>query len=165
MLDIRQYRSSDGPDVWALNGLPFRGATADSSVPLRLKPATVPPKEFPDLANVDQTFIGAGGDFFVAELDSHIVGMAGFRANEQGQAQVLRVRVHPATRRQHVGWQLMKTVEVRARQLGFMEAFLDTSTDQPEAMAFYSALGYEQVGQETRPEWNWTLAYFRKRLV
>jgi hypothetical protein len=32
-------------------------------------------------------------------------------------------------------------------------------------MAFYDALGYEQVGTETRPEWSWTLVYFRRNLT
>ena len=30
-------------------------------------------------------------------------------------------------------------------------------------MAFYEAQGYERVGEETRPEWEWTLVYFTKR--
>lgn len=59
---------------------------------------------------------------------------------------------------------LMDAVEARARELGFTEAFLDTSTDQPEAMDFYRALGNQEVGRETRPSWHWTLVYFQKAL-
>ncbi|WP_232821679.1 GNAT family N-acetyltransferase [Desertihabitans aurantiacus] len=164
MLTIRRYRAADAPTVWALNDIPHRGDTEDPSVPLRLQPLFCPPPAFPDLADIHATFIAAGGDFLVAELAGDLVGMAGFRANERGQAQVLRVRVHPAVRRQRVGARLMGAVERRALELGFTEAFLDTSTHQPAAMAFYQALGYREVGRETRPEWSWTLAYLTKQL-
>lgn len=44
------------------------------------------------------------------------------------------------------------------------QAVLDTSTAQPEAIAFYRALGYAESGRETRPDWHWTLVYFSKDL-
>lgn len=164
MLKIRRYRDVDAPVVWTLSVLPFRGDTSDSTVPIPLAQADRPPPDFPDLADINGHFIKAGGDFFVAETDGHLVGIAGFRANDHGQAQVLRVRVHPAMRRKHVGAQLMQAVEQRATTLGFKETFLDTTTDQPLAMAFYLALGYREVGRETRPDWHWTLVYFLKAL-
>jgi hypothetical protein len=52
-----------------------------------------------------------------------------------------------------------------ARTLGYGEVFLDTATNMPEAMAFYAALGYREVGRETRPEWSWTLVYYVKALA
>ncbi len=164
VLTIRRYEAADAATVWALNRLPHLGATGDPSVPLQLEPLDSPPSQFPDLADIDSTFIAAGGDFFVADMGGHLVGMAGFRANEAGQAQVLRVRVHPAVRRHRLGARLMGVVERRAVELGFTEAFLDTSTHQPEAMAFYRSLGYQEVGRETRPDWDWTLVYFAKQL-
>jgi hypothetical protein len=36
-------------------------------------------------------------------------------------------------------------------------AWLDTATNQPEAMAFYEGIGYAEVAREGRPEWHWTL--------
>lgn len=59
----------------------------------------------------------------------------------------------------------MNAVEQRARHLGFTETFLDTSTHQPEAMGFYQALGYREVGRETQPTWHWTLVYYAKALT
>jgi len=53
--------------------------------------------------------------------------------------------------------------EARAVDLGFEELHLDTARNQPEAMAFYEALGHRCVGEDTRPEWTWALAYFTKR--
>jgi hypothetical protein len=58
----------------------------------------------------------------------------------------------------------MGALEEAATALGCHELHLDTAHNQPEALAFYLALGYEEVGRETRPEWTWTNVYFTKRL-
>jgi hypothetical protein len=58
----------------------------------------------------------------------------------------------------------MAALEARAAGRGFCETWLDTATNQPEAMAFYESLGYLLVGRERRPEWHWTLVYYRKQL-
>lgn len=150
--------------MWTLNGLPNVGQTADGSVSLPLLPSEVPPPEFPDLADGETTFMRAGGDFFVAEHDGNIVGMGGFRPNVAGQAEVLRVRVHPAMRRRGVGRQLMGAIENAARQAGLSEMFLDTALNQPDAVAFYQGLGYQELGRRTEPDWSWTLVYFGKHL-
>jgi ribosomal protein S18 acetylase RimI-like enzyme len=132
-------------------------------VPLALLPAEEQPG-FPDLADVPGCFLQAGGDFLIAEIDDHLVGMGGIRPNADGEAEVLRVRVHPATRRRGVGRALMNALEERAAQLGMQQMHLDTATNQPEAMAFYRSLGYQETGREHQPGWSWTLVYFVKRL-
>jgi hypothetical protein len=58
----------------------------------------------------------------------------------------------------------MTALEDRARQLGLPEAHLDTATNQPEAIAFYQSLGYQEVGREHQLSWTWTLVYFVKIL-
>jgi N-acetylglutamate synthase-like GNAT family acetyltransferase len=147
-----------------LNNLPNVGLTADPNVPLDLPTPSAPPEAFPDLADVEASFQQCGGDFVVVEQDEHLIGMGGFRPASPTAVEVLRVRVHPAVRRRGVGRSLMKELEERATRLGFSEAELDTATNQPDAVAFYRALGYEELAQETRPEWTWTLLYFRKTL-
>lgn len=94
MITVRQCRSEDAPTLWALNALPNIGSTADPTVPLPLAPTREPPANFPDLADIPASFHRVGGDFLVAELDGHLVGMGGIRPNSSGQAEVLRVRVH-----------------------------------------------------------------------
>jgi ribosomal protein S18 acetylase RimI-like enzyme len=116
------------------------------------------------LANVVESFIRAGGDFVVAEADGEVVGMGGYRPNSPQQVEVLRIRVHPALRRQGIGRSVMAEIERRARDAGFNEIHLDTATNQPEAIAFYQALGYQEIGREIRPGWSWTLVHFLKRL-
>jgi ribosomal protein S18 acetylase RimI-like enzyme len=161
---VRAAQPEDRRRIWALNDIPNVGETADRSVPLALPIPDGPPAVFLDLDDVQMSFVGAGGDFVVAELDGAVVGMGGFRPKGESRAEVLRVRVHPATRRQGVGRAVMAELEGRAARRGFRVMVLDTATNQPEAMQFYTALGYSEVGRETRPEWKWTLVYFSKNL-
>ncbi len=74
------------------------------------------------------------------------------------------MRVHPAVRRRGRGRLLVSALEEAASELGFHQLHLDTASNQPEAVAFYRSLGYEEIGRETRPGWSWTLVYFMKRL-
>lgn len=165
MLTVRIVEPADLPVLWTMAVLPNLGVTADIAMPIPLPAAPAPPAEFSDLADPAAAFAAAGGDFLVAEMDGHIVGMGGFRpAAIPGRAQVLRVRVHPARRRQGIGRELMAALEARAAGRGFHESWLDTATNQPEAMAFYESLGYLEAGRERRPQWHWTLVYYRKRL-
>jgi hypothetical protein len=39
--------------------------------------ATEPPANFPDLADIEGTFLATGGEFLVAELDGHLVVTGG----------------------------------------------------------------------------------------
>jgi ribosomal protein S18 acetylase RimI-like enzyme len=165
VLTLRRFEDADEPTLWALNDLPNIGATADPTVPLPLPPAATPPDSFTDLADIAGCFLRCGGEFLVAELDGHLVGMGGIRPSGLPQrAEVLRVRVHPAARRRGVGRALMAALEQRAGQLGIRELHLDTATNQPEAMAFYRGLGYREVGREHQPHWSWTLVYYAKML-
>jgi ribosomal protein S18 acetylase RimI-like enzyme len=121
-----------------------------------------PPPTFPDLADVEANFVQAGRDFIVVEEGSAIVGMGGFRPRPDGRAELLRVRVHPARRRLGMGRAIVGELEKRAQGAGLVGMHLDTATNQPEAVAFYQALGYREVGRESRSEWFWTLVYFTK---
>lgn len=165
MLAVRRFLEADVPVLWALNELPNIGETADPSVPVPLRPATAPPAGFPDLGDIEASFVAVGGDFLVAELDGHVVGMGGFRPGPDARADILRVRVHPATRRRGIGRALMTELERRAVRASLRSAFLDTATNQPEAMAFYQGLGYSEVGREQQPNRTWTLVYYLKELV
>ncbi|MDT5048942.1 MAG: hypothetical protein QOG75_4840 [Mycobacterium sp.] len=165
MVTVRRFRDTDAPALWALNALPNIGQTADSGVPIPLPPTVAPSASFPDLADVEGSFLARGGEFLVVELDGHIVGMGGFRPDVEACAEVLRVRVHPATRRRGIGRALMAELEQRAARRGLRSMRLDTATNQPEAMAFYQGLGYREVGRECQPGWMWTLVYYAKTLV
>ena len=165
VVTVRRFRGADAGMLWALNALPNIGETADPNVPIPLPPAIEAPVNFPDLADVAANFLAERGEFLVAELNGHVVGMGGYRPGADGCAEVLRVRVHPATRRRGIGRALMAELEGRAARDGLRSMHLDTATNQPEAMAFYRGLGYREAGRECRPGWTWTLVYYVKMLV
>ncbi|MEU4243577.1 GNAT family N-acetyltransferase [Actinoplanes sp. NPDC026619] len=150
--------------LWALNALPNIGETADPTVPIPLPPATEAPANFPDLADIEESFLAQHGEFLVAELNGHLIGMGGYRPNAHAVAEVLRVRVHPATRRRGIGRALMTELEQRAARNGLTSMHLDTATNQPDAMAFYQSLGYRETTREHQPSWTWTLVYYAKSL-
>lgn len=155
-MQVRPATAADRPAVWALNAIPNIGATGDDDWPLDLAPVDSPPPAFPDLATIPGSFADAGGAFLlVTDDDGRIVGMGGFRPTGPGRAEVLRVRVHPARRRRGVGTLLMRALEAAAAEAGRRELHLDTATNQPEAVAFYEALGYERTATETHPTWTW----------
>jgi ribosomal protein S18 acetylase RimI-like enzyme len=165
MLTVRAVERADLPVIWTMAVLPNVGMTADPSLPVPLPAAPGPPAEFGDLADPAAAFAAVGGDFVVAEVDGLILGMGGVRpAGVPGRAHILRVRVHPARRRRGIGRELMTALESRAAGRGFRESWLDTATNQPEAMAFYQSLGYTETGRETQAEWHWTLVYYLKQL-
>jgi ribosomal protein S18 acetylase RimI-like enzyme len=140
------------------------GRTADPSFPIDLTLRLDPPPEFPDLADVPQSFVSAGGNFFVVEEDGRIVGMGGYKRTGPDEAQVLRVRVHPALRRRGIARRLMAAIEAAAYADGVRRMILETAQNQPEAIAFYESVGYCQTGTETHPEWTWTLVWFAREL-
>jgi ribosomal protein S18 acetylase RimI-like enzyme len=143
------------------------GETADPSAAFPLPPAQVIPAEaFADLADPGGTFTAADGELVVAEIDGHIAAMGGFRPVTAipDRVEILRVRVHPARRRLGLGAAIMNELETRAAARGYRQAWLDTATNQPEAMAFYRSVGYREIGRETRPEWRWTLVFYLKDL-
>jgi ribosomal protein S18 acetylase RimI-like enzyme len=167
MLTIRRVESRDLPVVWALSVLPNVGETADRSIAFPLPPTeTIPTNAFADLGDPDRTFTAAGGELIVAELDGHIAAMGGFRPviEVPDRVEILRVRVHPARRRLGLGTAVMNTLETTAAARGYRQAWLDTASNQPEAMAFYRSLGYQESRRETRPEWHWTLVFYLKDL-
>lgn len=159
---VRRYQARDRGQVWALNHIPFKGLTADPAVPLEL-PAVAGPGHFEDLYDPEASFVAVGGEFLVVEEEARVVGMGGIKPYGGGVAEVLRVRVHPAFRRRGVGAALMTGLEAAAGALGLETMHLDTTTDQPEAIAFYRALGYTETGRLRLPDWE--LIFFTKPVI
>ena len=161
-LELRRYEPADAGSVWALSRISNIGRTADPTAPLPLPPDDEPPTQFPALADIEGSFLAPGGEFVVGHVDGAFAAMGGIWPTDTRRAEVKHVRIHPAVRRRGIGRRLMEALEEAAAARGFRELHLDTAHNQPEALAFYLALGYEEIGRETRPEWSWTNVYFRK---
>ncbi len=90
-----------------------------------------------------------GRVLLTAERDGEIVGTAQLDcatpANQPHRADVMKVAVHPAHRRQGVARTLMRAIEAEARRRGRILLTLDTRTGDA-AEPLYRALGYVTVG-------------------
>jgi GNAT superfamily N-acetyltransferase len=158
---IRQYRHTDDPQIWALESL---GAGARGDAPLPLPPAESPPPDSADLADIGATFLRSGGDFLVAEIGGHLVGTAGLLIGDEGRADVVRVTVHPAVRRQGIGTALMEAIEHRAVGLGIRRLNLDVGENSKDAIAFYLAAGFHKLDDDDDTEQRWDVKFFSKAI-
>ena len=161
---IRQYRRGDEPQVWALTELTAPGSAAAPDMTLPVVPAPASPADSADLADIEKTFLQSGGDFLVAEVDGHVVGAAGLLLSEEGQADVVRVTVHPSVRRQGIGTALMEAIEHRAVGLGIQRLKLDVGENSKDAIAFYLASGFHKVDEDDDTEQRWDVKFFSKAI-
>lgn len=101
-------------------------------------------KDFDDI----ESFYCNGGDFLVGLIDEEIVAMVGLQKITNVEGHVRRMRVHPNYRRKGYGKQIMTELEKRAKNLGFKELRLRTSTQQKMAQALYEKKGYKKMETE-----------------
>lgn len=70
--------------------------------------------------------------------------------DERVVTRVLSVGVHPRHRREGIGTQLMRVAEDTARRFHTTEVRLEVNANNPGALAFYKALGYEVMSRLPR---------------
>ncbi len=73
------------------------------------------------------------------------VAGGGIKRDEDGVAEIKRMYVAPAARRQGLGRQLLEALEDKARELGYARIRLDTGNRQPHAQAMYERAGYHPI--------------------
>jgi acetyltransferase len=123
----------------AVNG----GATVGFLPPLSLAEAAAYWRE------VVSAVSGAGRILLVAVQDGALVGTVQLdpaaRPNGRHRAEVTKVLVHSAHRRQGVGRALMMAIEAEAGRAGRPTLVLDTRLDDA-GEALYTSLGYQRAG-------------------
>lgn len=151
MLVVRQFREADAPAVMALLALHEVGAHAGNGA------------WDADLSVIADAYLGAGGDFLVAEVEGELVAMGALRRVSASSAEVKRMRVHPRWQGHGFGRELLERLEERARELGFTALRLDTTVQQHAARTLYERAGYRMVG--TGHEHGFTVVRYEKRLA
>ena len=166
MIEVRPFQPDDLPALWALAHLPDSGITEDADVPVPLPPRAVAPSGPADLVAPATSVLACGGQLFVATRDGDVVGVGGVRPlrDRPRLGRVIRLRVHPAVRRAGAGRALMDAVADFARRRGLTDLLLDVGDHQPEALAFYRALGWSETWREASPEWHWQTVWFHRSL-
>ncbi|WP_225770882.1 GNAT family N-acetyltransferase [Inquilinus sp. Marseille-Q2685] len=84
--------------------------------------------------------------FFVARREGRVVGCGALVVGADGQAELKRMFVDPATRGLKVGRDLLARIEHEARGLGVRLIQLETGIHQPEAIGLYRRFGYRDCG-------------------
>lgn len=81
----------------------------------------------------------------VAYIDGKPAGCGCWRAFDAATAEIKRMYVRPAFRRQGTAGAIIAALERHAAQNGCSRAVLETGADMPEALAFYEKHGYRSV--------------------
>ncbi|MEH1169216.1 GNAT family N-acetyltransferase [Micromonospora sp. CPCC 205539] len=85
------------------------------------------------------------GAFLVAYLAGEPVGCGGWRSHGADTAELKRMYTAPAARGRGVARAVLAAVERSAREQGRKRIVLECGDKQPEAIALYSAAGYERI--------------------
>jgi GNAT superfamily N-acetyltransferase len=89
------------------------------------------------------------GTWLVVYLDGRPVGCGGVQAVEEGVGEVRRLFLDRSARGTGIGRALLRSLEDRARQLGYARVRLTTGDEQPEALALFVSSGYEEIAPFT----------------
>jgi GNAT superfamily N-acetyltransferase len=101
----------------------------------------------PELIDIDEELL-ANNEVLVAEIGGAIVGFASFIAQDGNDAELDGMFVEPSHWRQGIGRALIEAVE---RELVAWRATRLRVVANPNALAFYSALGFVPIGEEKTP--------------
>jgi N-acetylglutamate synthase-like GNAT family acetyltransferase len=81
----------------------------------------------------------------VATLNGDAVACGGFRFLRPQVAEIKRMYVDPAVRGRGFGRRHLAFLEQRAAEAGYTQVWLETGTEQPEAISLYTAAGYRPM--------------------
>ncbi len=84
-------------------------------------------------------------DAVIACCGEKAVGCAGLKRYSGADAEIKRLWVEPAFRRQHIAMALMDRVEEKAKLMGFHRVILQTRPIMRDAVALYEKRGYRQI--------------------
>lgn len=83
--------------------------------------------------------------YVIARRDGVVVGCGALRQVDTVTAELHRMLVTAALRRQGIGRQLVRALEVHAQHLGYHQLLLETGKQQKAAMSLYAACGFKRT--------------------
>lgn len=137
---IRAYKPRDDAAVWNLH------REGMETTPEYLE---VAPKYEDDLHHIEDVYLTPGSNFWVAEADGTLVGMAAIQRVDAATGRVRRTRVTAACRRQGIARQLLNTPERFCREQGYRRVILDTTEQQTAAHRLYERAGFVRIGERS----------------
>jgi ribosomal protein S18 acetylase RimI-like enzyme len=98
-----------------------------------------------DLDDIPAAYLNNGGEFLVVTDGDAVVGMGALAKVDAVTAEVRRMRTTVTHQRRGLGLMVLDRLLERARELGYRKVVLDTTTQQPAAMALYEKCGFREV--------------------
>lgn len=83
--------------------------------------------------------------FLVARLSGQPVGCGALRRFDDHTAEIKRMYVAPAGRRQGIARRILMELERHAHEFGYRAIRLETGVRQPDAQRLYESLGYQRI--------------------
>ena len=101
-----------------------------------------------DLDRIEKEYLEEGGEFLVGNLNGKIVAMGALKRTDSERVEIKRMRVHPDFHRLGFGQLILSALENRAKELGYKQLHLDTTTQQVAAQGLYENNGYSRSGNK-----------------
>jgi putative acetyltransferase len=98
-----------------------------------------------EMEQIDIEYSLPKGLLWALQDGSKLVGCVGFKRLDEATAEVKRLYVQPAYRRQRWGYELMQMVLGTTRQLGFKRLVLDTVPQTIDAQSLYIHMGFKPI--------------------
>ena len=100
-----------------------------------------------DLSDIPNQYLTDGGEFLLGILDNRIICMGALKKKSNKIGEIKRMRVHPDFHRKGYGQLILDRLEARARQFGYTQLYLDTTTKQIPAQNLYKKNGYYEISR------------------
>jgi putative acetyltransferase len=105
-----------------------------------------------DVIEVEEAYLRVGGEFWVVEQDTVIVGTAAYQPITRGNqaVEIRKMYLLPEVRSLGLGRYLLQALEKAIALQDYQEIWLETATILKEAVKLYERNGYEPaIGVET----------------
>lgn len=105
-----------------------------------------------DVIEVESAYLEVGGEFWVVEKESQIVGTAAYQPIPRGQnaVEIRKMYLLPEVRGQGLGVYLLEQLEKAIACRNYQEIWIETATILKEAVRLYELNGYQPAsGVET----------------
>jgi putative acetyltransferase len=98
-----------------------------------------------EMEQIDIEYSLPKGLLWTLQDGGKLVGCVGFKRLDEATAEVKRLYVQPAYRRQRWGYELMQMVLGTTRQLGYKRLVLDTVPQTIDAQSLYIHMGFKPI--------------------
>jgi putative acetyltransferase len=105
-----------------------------------------------DVLQVEESYLATGGEFWVIEHQSNVVGTGGYYPTKRGNnaVEIRKMYLLPSARGVGLGKCLLQQLEIAVASRGFQEIWIETASVLVEAVKLYENNGYKpQMGVET----------------